>query len=127
MKPGLNGPNRFCFRLSIEILELSQQDAETLTVAQHLRNYAIAVKPQVSQRQGTSVYAKESNMTPEMVFATMPLAGLFFLIILPVILIRIWHGSSTDSLPEGASKTAREVAAQRKGSENISVQKKVAA
>jgi len=66
-------------------------------------------------------------MTPEMVFATMPLAGLFFLILLPVILIRIWHGSSTDSLPKGTSKTAREVEVKRQGLERISVQEKAAA
>lgn len=49
-------------------------------------------------------------MTPEMVFATMPLAGLFFLIILPVILARIWQGRTTASLSKGASKTARDLA-----------------
>lgn len=49
-------------------------------------------------------------MTPDMVLAAMPLAGLFLLIILPVILTRIWQGRPTASIPGNVSQVARKPA-----------------
>ncbi|MCC2642890.1 MAG: hypothetical protein K0S45_3303 [Nitrospira sp.] len=61
-------------------------------------------------------------MTPDVVLAAMPLAGLCLLVILPVILIRIWKGRTTAPTSGRASETSGNRTSQRKGLENSSMQ-----